>query len=203
MTRLSRDTIDQWYEYGLHVPTRTLYVGSASEGEDGESGTDFVMAEKTIKGLHLLDTQSAQAITIVMNNLGGDWCHGMAIYDAIKACRSKVTVIGTGAVMSMGSVILQAADRRLLHPNARVMIHYGSMGMASTHAKVFTRWSDDLKKLDRIMEDIYLEKMQEKNPSFTRNKLQKLLNFDTILSATEAIELGLADNLPAYEATED
>ena len=85
--------IEFFFDYGIDVKTKTLYMGSEGYGaDDGETGTDFAMAEKVIKGLHVLDSMTQQGITIIMNNLGGDFYHGLAIYDAIKACKNQVKI---------------------------------------------------------------------------------------------------------------
>ena len=198
--RINRDDIDKFFDYGIYIPTRTVYLGSVSDEDSGkgESGTDFQMAELATKGLHILDAQSSAPITVVMNNLGGDWTHGMAIYDAIRACRSRVTVRGTGNVMSMGAVILQAGDVRVLTPNTTVMIHYGQDTL-SNHTKIVARWAAESERANRKMEDLLLARM----PGVSRTRLQKMLNFDTILSASEAVELGLADSVeePAAPAS--
>lgn len=192
--RLSKEDIDRFFEYGVHPGTRTVYIGSAVYNGDDETGTDFLMAEKAIKGLHILDSQSAQDITVLMNNLGGDEYHGLAIFDAIRACRSRVTVRGTGHVMSMGSWIIQAADWRVMTPSAVMMIHYGEFGVLN-HPKITYKWAEEGKRLDRLMEDTYLDRIRVRHPKFTRKRLQEMLNFDTILTAQQALELGLIDKI--------
>ena len=44
-------------------------------------------------------------------------------------------------------------------------------------------------------EDMYLKRIKEKKPRFTRKQLQSMLTFDTILNPKQAIELGLADKV--------
>ena len=45
------------------------------------------------------------------------------------------------------------------------------------------------------MEDMYLKRIKEKKPRYTRKQLQNMLTFDTILNPKKAIELGLADKV--------
>ena len=197
MSRLIKESIDRFYDYDIHVETRTLWMGSVSVDMDGESGTDANMAERVIKGLHLLDLSAPtgdKPITIIMNNLGGDWYHGMAIYDAIKACKNHVTVKVFGYVMSMGSIIIQAADKRIMSPNSRMMIHYGTQGYHG-HTKDFIRWAKEVEKVDEEMESIYMEKIKERNPSFTLHKLKEMCKFDTFLNSKEALGVGLIDEI--------
>lgn len=195
MTRLIRDDIDKFFEYGLDISTKTLYIGSLdSDWEGNESGVDHSMAEHAVKGLHILDRKVTDGLTIIMNNVGGDWYHGMAIYDAIKACQNHVTIKVFGHAMSMGSIILQAADERLVSPNSRFMVHYGTSGYHG-HNQNFLKWAEEERELNKIMEEIYLDKIRQKKPRFSRRHLKELLNFDSFLSPTQAIEYNLADKI--------
>lgn len=196
MSRVNRDDIDKFHDYSLYIPTRTIYMGSevVSDDDFSESGTEAMMAERQIKNLHILDNLNQDPITIIMNNIGGDEYHGMAIYDAIKACKSHITIKVYGHAMSMGSIILQAADTRIMAPNSRQMIHYGTVGIEN-HAKTAEKQAEECEKNDRVMEELYLKRIHEKNPAFTLNKLQKLLDHDTFLTAKESVDLGLADEI--------
>lgn len=202
--RAQKDFIDQLHDYSLYIPTRTIYIGSESSSDvgidSGESGVDHILAERFIKNMHLLESISKEPITIILNNPGGDWYHGIAIYDAIKSSECYVTIIVYGHAMSMGSVILQAADKRIMAPNARLMIHYGYMGMSSNHSKIFDKWSEENKRINKEMESIYLEKMQAKNPHVTLPRLRRMLDFDTILSAAQTVKCGLADEVLSSES---
>jgi ATP-dependent Clp endopeptidase proteolytic subunit ClpP len=200
--KINRDDVDKLYDYDLHIPSRTLYMGSVTVDVDqGESGTDAHMAERIMKGLHILDNAAPagdQPITIIMNNPGGDEYDGFAIYDAIKACKNHVTIIVYGKAMSMGGIILQAADKRIMSPNSRFMMHYGQFGI-SANAKDVYQWVEDNKKIDTLMEDIFLEKMIVKTPNITRKKLQEMLKADFIVAAAEAVEMGFADEILGEE----
>lgn len=200
MARINRDDIDKFHDYGLYIPARTVYIGSEEFSlSEGESGVDGQMAEKAIKNLMVLEHLNKNPIVIVMNNVGGDVYHGRAIYDAIRSCRSHVTIKALGHAMSMGSVILQSADLRIMAPNARQMVHYGSAGVPEQHAKTFQRWAKEYEKLDGWMEQIYLAKMKAVDPTVTLQKVKKLLEHDTFLSAEKSIELGLADKIAEEE----
>lgn len=163
--------------------------------EHGESGTDGAMAERTIKNLTILEGMSSEPITIIMNNIGGDEYHGFAIYDSIKACKSPVSIVVLGHAMSMGSLILQAADERIMAETSRQMIHYGTWPIPDEHSKTTQQWAKEGKKIDKWIEQVYLDKIHEKHKDFSLNKLQKMLNFDTFLTAQESVDLGLADKV--------
>ena len=197
MARLNKDDIDKFFDYEIHVPTRTIYVGSVEYVDGAESGTDFKMAERLTKGLWLLDKSAPngdQPITIIMNNLGGDEFHMFAMYDAIQACKNHVTMIAAGMVMSAGSLIFQAADDRVMQPNSYMMIHYGTWGFHD-HPKIVRAWAEAGKKMDQKIANMYLTRIREKKPAYTFEDVDRLLDFDTILTAYEAVELGLADRV--------
>jgi ATP-dependent Clp protease protease subunit len=196
--RVNRDDIDKLFDHGFYLPKRTIYMGSELVDFEEQSGVDAMLAEKMIKSLLALESVSTEPITILMHNDGGDWDSGMAIYDAIKECKSHVTVKVYGIAASMATVILQAADERIMSPNAEMMIHYGQSGFHGED-KTLARWAKRFKEINKKMERIYLEKIKEKNKNFTLHRLQKLLDRDTFLSAKEAVELGLADKVSAEE----
>ena len=198
MGRIVRDDVDKFYDYGINIPTRTLYMGSvASDWDSAEQGVDFAMAERMVKGLHLLDAAAVagdKPITILMNNPGGDEYHGLAIFDAIKSCHNEVNIIVYGMAMSMCSIIFQAADERIMAPNSRMMIHYGTWGIED-HPKIVYKRAEEGKKWDKWMVDMYLEKIREKHPKFTRKKVDDLCNFDSFFTAQESVDIGLADRV--------
>ena len=189
-----RDDLSRFHEHDVHLPTRTIYLGSETDDENGESGVNAVMVKKFIKNLRALDSASRRPITIVLNNPGGDYYHGIAIYDAIRACRSKIIIEVFGHAMSMGSVILQAADVRIMSENSSQMIHYGTLSY-SGHSKTAIRWADQEKRINRRVEEIYWNRMLEKNKSTTLVNIKTLLEHDTFLTAQESVALGLADHI--------
>ena len=193
--RINRDDVDKFHDYSLYIPKRTVFIGSeAYDLEHGESGTDGLMAERIVKNLAILEGMSSEPITILMNNIGGDEYHGFAIYDAIKTCKSPVSIIIYGHAMSMGSIILQAADERIMAPTSRQMIHYGTWGIHD-HAKTAQKWAKEGEKIDEWMEQMYLNRIKEKHPEFHLAKLKKMLDHDTFLTASESVALGLADKI--------
>lgn len=199
--KIGHDDIDRFHDYSVHMPTRTIYMGSThvSESYDfAESGCDAFMAERFIKNMHLLESISLDPITVILNNPGGDEYHCFAIFDAIKNSKAEVTIKVLGHAMSAGSMILQAADKRIMSANSRQMIHYGTWG-THDHAKTTQKHAEEGLKIDKWIERMYLSRIQEKNPNFTLKKLKKMLDHDTFLTAKESVELGLADEVVGEE----
>ena len=179
------DHIDKFHDYGIYLPTRTIEIFGEIDEE---------MATKVIRNLHILDNTKEGTVTIKLMSEGGCVTSGLAIYDAIRAMKNYVRVICYGNVESMATVVLQAGDERLMTPDSYLMIHEGHQE-TKVHPKNKKRWDDFIEILDKRCLDIYLEKIKQKKPRFTRKKLQDLLVFDTILQPKQVIELGLADKL--------
>jgi len=197
VAKINKDHVDKWFDYNLDIDNRTIYLGSAEYDEhQNGTGVDFIMAERLIKALHVLDKAGVdKPIFIIMNNPGGSCVDGMAIYDAIKTCRNHVTITVFGDACSMGCVILQAADRRVLSQHSIVMFHEGYDSYSSNHPEINRKWSKFNERYGEKINEILLEKIKEKKPDLKVKKFKELNTFDTILLANEAIDLGLADEI--------
>jgi len=184
MSERIKGAIAQFHEYGIYYPRRSI---------DLFGDIDHDMFVNVFKNLHALDgTQGT--INIFINSEGGCTTAGRAIYDAIKGCQNYVRAMVYGEASSMASIILQAADERLMSPGSYIMIHAGEEA-TSGHPENKKRWDDFLKKEEEWFYSVYMEKIKNAKPRYTKDKLKKLLTFDTILYAKEAISLGLADRI--------
>lgn len=183
-----------FHNHDLHIPTRTVFMGGHVYDDGSEGGVDAIMSESVVKNLHILEALSHDDITILTDNIGGDEYHGAAIVDAILRSPCKVAMIVRGHAMSMGSIILQAAGRRIMGPNATQMIHYGTWG-DYTHAKTAQQHAKEGLRWDEWMERWYLNRIREKLPDFPLERLKQMLDHDTYLNAEDSIALGLADEI--------
>lgn len=117
------------HDYGANIATREIFLHNHYHTEDNENpGVEYRMSNTFIKNIRALDSKNNSPIIIHMQSVGGEWDDGMAIFDAITMCRSYVTIVAYGQASSMSSIIFQAADWRLMTPNAHFMCHYGSSG---------------------------------------------------------------------------
>lgn len=182
--RFVRDDLDKLMDHGFDPSSRTIFL---------MDDIDEFTVEPAMKALHVLD-RSAGDITIRLTSNGGDWYSGMALYDAIQACENEVTIIGMGQVMSMGGIILQAADHRILSERATVLVHYGS-DWYSGHVKDMIQRAKEAERGNRDMEDLFLARIREKHPGFTREQFKQKFTFDVYMSAQEAVDFGLADSI--------
>lgn len=178
-----------WFEHNYDPDSRLIYVGSSysTDRSDCEPCIDHKASELFIKAILHADSVSKKPICIHINSIGGYWSHSMAIYDAIKLCKCYTYGIVWGNACSMGSVILQACKTRIITPNCVLMIHDTS---DETTQK---SWVEYNKKTQNILYEIYLEKMTTTNKNITMADIKKMCKNETIFTAEEAVEYGLAD----------
>lgn len=87
---------------------------------------DSETAADAVRKLWYLELKApGEPITMVINSPGGEISSGFAIWDQARMISSPITTLVTGLAASMGSILMQCAapERRLITPNARVMIH--------------------------------------------------------------------------------
>jgi ATP-dependent protease ClpP protease subunit len=187
--------LDHWFDYSYLPSKRMIYVGShntETANDEGESGTDCQMSEFFIKAMLHLNSISSKPIFVNMNNIGGDYYHGMAMYDIIRLSPSHIYGTAWGYATSMGSIILQAFDTRIITPNSVVMIHDGEDSITGTPKSV-EAWGKQSKKIRERTYEIYFARMKATKPRITLKKIEEMCSHDTIFTAKEAVDNGLAD----------
>lgn len=200
------------HEFGISVASREIFLTGEDYTkcfDDAEPGVEYLMSARLIKNLRLLELQGSGNILIHMKTNGGDWHEGMAIYQAIRMCKSYVSIIVYTHARSMSSLILQAADHRVMLPYSSFMYHDGTWGSQGTVKQGHTEY-EQLKLCDTQMMDIYTEKA-EGAPAWngrTRKQIQKVMRGrmdrkeEVYLSPHETVAQGFADEvLEDYDLT--
>lgn len=167
---------------------------------DAEPGVDYRMANRFIKNIRLLQSMNNEPILIHMKTNGGFWEEGMAIYQAIKACPNYVSILNYTWARSMSSIILQAADYRVMMPYSVFMYHDGTVDMGGT-VKQFWTEAAQLKASTELMMDIYLDQAEDA-PAWggrSRSAIKKMMRSrmdrkeEVYLTAEETVAHGFAD----------
>jgi ATP-dependent Clp protease protease subunit len=131
-------------------------------------------------------------ISIYINSPGGSFTSLMAIYDTMQFVRPDIQTVCLGQAASAAAVLLAAGTpgRRLAVPNARVLIHQPSMGG-------FRGQVSDLeiqaKEITRIRTQ--MEQALARHTGRTPEQVHADIDRDRILTATEAVEYGIVDEL--------
>ena len=141
--------------------------------------------------LHLASEDPDKDIAVYVNSPGGSLHAGLAIYDTIQYVRPDVQTICYGMAMSAGSLILTggAPGKRMVLPNARVLIHQPSSGFQgqSTDIEIHAREVLDLRAR---VEEIYAQ--------HTHQDLEQIhddMERDRFFGAEEAVAYGLVDRV--------
>jgi len=194
------------HRFGLDIYANHIYLVGIddyiSHERYDEPGVEYAMASRFIKNMNVVMGQSAAPILIHMKTCGGEWVEGMAIYDMIRACPNKVTILNYTHARSMSSIIFQAADKRVMMPHSTFMFHEGEMEFSGT-PKMFRSAHDEEVKALSTMLDIYATslkrkgKMSKMRPAKIREWLMEQMDKkeDVYFSATEAVEYGFADEV--------
>jgi ATP-dependent protease ClpP protease subunit len=199
------DTISDINTYGVDVANREIYLHSYIANSEDDPGIDYKMSASFYKNLRILDTTNHDPIIIHMSSIGGNWNDGMTIFDSITACQSYVTIIAYGQAESMSSIILQAADKRVLTPNAYFMCHFGSSGYSGAYLD-FQKSAEFEKRQTEKMLDIYTDscisgkyfKERYTEPSHGKVKSflkRKFKEGDWYLDANESVYYGFSDQV--------
>ena len=189
--------------HAINVDTNEIYLHS-SPVSDNDNGIDYRCTVQFIKNFNILDSLSGdQPIIIHLNSPGGDISQGLSIYDVIKQSKKYISIIGYADVASMSSVILQAADRRLLMANAAVLIHNAALTLEDMPSHGVKSASRYLEYQDRVFLDIYATKCLNgkffKDRGYNLNKVKCYLKrkieqrLDWTLNAEEAKFYGFCD----------
>ena len=130
-------------------------------------------------------------ISLYINSPGGSISSGMAIYDTMQFIKPNVSTLCIGMAASMGAFLLQAGakGKRFALPNSTVMIHQplgGFQGQATDieiHAKYILS----------LRERLY--KLMSEHTGRTVEEIARDSERDNFLTASEAVEYGLIDQV--------
>ncbi len=130
-------------------------------------------------------------IQFYINSPGGSVTDGMAIYDTMQYVKCDVSTICIGMAASMGAFLLSsgAKGKRLVLPNAEIMIHQPSAG---TQGQI-TDMAIHLKRLEIIKSR--MNKIMAENTGKPLEVVTADCERDNFMSAEEAKEYGLVDKV--------
>ena len=149
-------------------------------------------ANSVVAQLLFLESENPEKdISFYINSPGGSVSAGMAIFDTMNFIKADVSTLCTGMAASMGAVLLAAGakGKRFSLPNSKVMIHQplgGTQGQA-TEIEIHAR--EILKTREQ------LNKILATNTGQTLEKIERDTERDYYLSADEAKEYGLVDEV--------
>ncbi|RKI94301.1 Clp protease ClpP [Parablautia intestinalis] len=135
-------------------------------------------------------------IELHINSNGGSVKEGVAIYNQLKQKKCKeIVAYVDGFAYSIASIIMQAADRRIMGLGTSLLIHNMWLSVAG-NAKELRKAADDLDVLMESNRQIYLERV-----NISEDELIEMLDSETYLTPEKAVEMGFADEVGKAEAS--
>jgi ATP-dependent Clp protease protease subunit len=180
--------------YAKLFEDRIIFLGVQVD----DASADDVMAQ-----LLVLESQDPDRdIVMYINSPGGSFTAMTAIYDTMQYIRPQIQTVCLGQAASAAAVLLAGgtAGKRLALPNARILIHQPATGDAGRGQA-----SDiEIQAREVLRMRTWLEETLSHHSNRTQEQVNEDIERDKILSAAEALEYGLIDqvltsrkNLPA------
>lgn len=154
--------------------------------------------------------QDAKGKDVVFNisSEGGDYFEGLSIANLISSYEGQTTGRGMGIVASAATLVLLSCDEKMMTKNSFFMIH-SAWSFVEGNAQDMQKSINLLNNIDEQMAKIYTAQLQSKDKLFggdydkTLAEIKKMMQAETWMTASEALELGFIDGLLDSEEVED
>ena len=153
-----------------------------------DASADDIMAQ-----LLVLESQDPDGqITMYINSPGGSFTALTAIYDTMQYIKPQVQTVCLGQAASAAAVLLAAGSpgKRLALPNVRVLIHQPAMEGVQGQASDIEIVADEIDRMRAWLEDTLAS-----HTGRDRDLVHADLERDKILTATQALEYGIVDQV--------
>ncbi|MDQ1128710.1 ATP-dependent Clp protease proteolytic subunit [Microbacterium sp. SORGH_AS_0888] len=171
--------------YNKLFEDRVIFLGVQVD----DASADDVMAQ-----LLVLESQDPDRdIIMYINSPGGSFTAMTAIYDTMQYVSPQIQTVVLGQAASAASVLLAAGapGKRLALPNARILMHQPAMG-ESGHGQA----SDiEIQAAEILRMRTWLEETMARHTGKPVEQINKDIDRDKILSAAEALEYGIVDQV--------
>lgn len=179
------DVLAKWAEHPLAATDgaeNTITIFDVI-GEDFWTGAGFT-AKRAASALRAI---GSQPVTVQINSPGGDMFEGIAIYNLLREHPAKVTIEVMGWAASAASIIAMAGDEIRMGLGTFMMVH-NAWGMVVGNRHDMRAAADLFEGFDSAIVDIY-----EARANIDRKTIEKLMDAETFMGPTEAVEKGFAD----------
>ncbi|MDH6705590.1 MULTISPECIES: ATP-dependent Clp protease proteolytic subunit [unclassified Kitasatospora] len=182
--------IREYDPYAKLFEERIIFLGSQ---------VDDVSANDIMAQLLCLESMDPdREIQMYINSPGGSFTALTAIYDTMQYVKPDITTVCMGQAASAAAVLLAAGTpgKRMALPNARILIHqpYTETGRGQV-----SDLEIQAKEIFRMREQ--LEEMLSKHSKKPVEQVREDIERDKILTAEEALEYGLIDQIISTRKT--
>jgi ATP-dependent Clp protease protease subunit len=169
--------------YSRLLKDRIIFLGTPID----DTIANLVMAQL----LHLESEDPDKDISIYINSPGGSITDLLAIYDTMQYVKPDVATTCMGQAASAAAVLLAAGapGKRLGLPHSRILIHQPSGGARGQSADIEIQ-AREILRLRRLLDEI-----MAKHTGQTVEKIAKDTDRDFIMTAEQAKEYGIIDEI--------
>jgi ATP-dependent Clp protease protease subunit len=159
----------------------------------GGQVTDDLANLVTAQLLFLESDDPEREINMYINSPGGSVTAGLAIYDTMQFVKPHVSTLCVGQAASMGALLLAAGakGRRYALPHSRILIHQLSGGFEGQAADIEIHAREALRLREMTNEIL------SNHTGQPIKRIEKDTDRDNFLSAAQAVEYGLIDEVIA------
>jgi ATP-dependent protease ClpP protease subunit len=176
---------------------KTAFISNPARTIEWFGGVNYDNLEKALKKIKdLLTESSTEEVHLLVNSYGGATGIGMSFYDAMNGwLKTNLVTIGSGDVDSSGVIIFLSGKKRYLTKNTTILLHLA--GRTFEKDKRFS--SADLEamlKEDKLKDYQYACVVSDATGGrYSPEKILDMMAGNTILTAEEAVKMGLADKV--------
>lgn len=174
----------KYYQLAKHENTATLHIFGDIVDDVYDDGVCALSFAYELEQLGEVDS-----IDVYINSYGGSVAQGFSIYNQLKNHPAKIRTICNGFACSIASVIFLAGDERIMQGASLLMIH-NPFCMTMGNASELRKTADDLDKMAQVSIDLYCQAT-----GLDESTIKDMMNKETWLSASDALELGFATNV--------
>ena len=173
--------------YNKLFEERIIFLGVQID----DASANDVMAQL----LTLESTDPDREIIMYINSPGGSFTSMTAIYDTMQFVRPHIQTVCLGQAASAAAVLLAAGTpgRRLALPNSRILIHQPATEGVYGQVSDLEIQAHEIARMRSALEEI-LSRHSNKTPDEVRVDIER----DKILTAQEAKDYGLIDEVLEY-----
>jgi ATP-dependent Clp protease protease subunit len=142
-------------------------------------------------------------ITIYINSGGGSVGAGLAMMQLIYRMRTlygvTINTVVTGYAYSMGAIVFQAGDRRLMGSFSTLMLHSPQWFLSGNDQQIFSDYAILARHYKSMVSNLFAQRTGKHNADWWEDFIYS--GRDRFLTAEECLELGLADEIYGLQLT--
>jgi ATP-dependent Clp protease protease subunit len=178
--------IKEMNPYNKMFEERIIFLGVQID----DASANDVMAQL----LTLESMDPDRDIVIYINSPGGSFTAMTAIYDTMQFVRPDIQTVCLGQAASAAAVLLSAGTpgKRMALPNSRIIIHQPATEGGYGQGSDIEIQAREIMRMRTLLEDLLA-----RHSGQTTEKVRKDIDRDKILTADEATDYGLVDQVLA------